>query len=125
MPIYPGSGLAKLINANKQVFLFQNERIAGGTASIAFQLERQKAAAYPWGAAVEVSFSAAPGTVAIDVQGSETDTAASFCTLGSSIAAVNASNYARFEILAYYPKFVRVLVKTLTNDVLITATLTR
>lgn len=129
MPFYPGSGKATIINANTQVFLFNNERTGPGTpinaASIACQLERQKSASYPFGFAVQVSFSGAPGVFEVNVQGSEIDADANYCNLGTPITAVNAGNTARFEGVAVYPKFVRVFVKTLTNDVNTTAILTR
>lgn len=125
MPAYAGTAKAALINANTQKFLFNNETVANGTKSIAFQLERQKSTSYPWGAAVEVSFSGDPGTVEIEVQGAETDTDANYCKLGSSIATLNAGFTGRFELIAYWPKFVRVNAKTITNAVAITAVLTR
>lgn len=129
MPVYPGSAKATIINANTQVFLFNNERTGPGSpinkASIACQLERQKSASYPFGFAVEIAFSGAPGTFEADVQGAETDADANYCNLGTPITAVNAGNVGRFEGVAVYPKFVRVLVKTLTNDVNTTVVLTR
>ncbi len=125
MPAYPGSALAALINTNTQKVLFDNEAVAAGTASVAFMLERQKSASYPLGFAVEVSFSGAPGTFEVDVQGAETDKASNYVQLGTGLTAVNANNVARFEGNAFYPKFVRVLVKTLTNAVNTTAILTR
>jgi hypothetical protein len=128
VPFYPGTGLAVLINTNSQVFLFNAERIGAGTpskASVAFQLERQKSAAYPFGFAVEIAFSGAPGTFEIDVQGAETDKDANYCTIGSTVTAVNSSNVCRFEGVSLYPKYVRIFVKTLGNDVTLTAVLTR
>jgi len=104
------------------------ERTGAGSpayASIAFMLERQKSAAYPFGFAIEVWFSGAPGTFEVDAQGAETDQDSHYCTLGTAITAVNASNVARFEGVNLYPKFVRVFVKTLGNDVLTSAVLTR
>jgi len=49
--IYPGAGRASLLRANSQQWLFQQQLIAAGTASIAVQLERIKMSYfYPLGA---------------------------------------------------------------------------
>ena len=132
LPIYPGSGKAALINANQQQFFFSNESVAGLTgtspASVAFLLERQKAAAYPFGFAVEIAFSGVPGAFEVDVQAAEQDQDISYIQLGTGITAVNTGNAARFDGTPnlYYPKFVRLLIKTKTaNAVNITAILTR
>ena len=129
MGAYAGTGKATLLNANQQAFFWSNERIAAMVtlASVAFQLERQKAAAYPWGFAVEITFSGAPGTFEVDIQGAEQDQDASYILLGATgITTVSTGNVARFEGLPYYPKFVRAFIKTKpTNDVNITGLLTR
>ena len=129
MPFYPGSAKATLLNPG-QALLFNNDRPGVGTpnkASVAVFLSRgsQAQGGYPFSFAVELSFSAAPGTFEVDIQGSETDTDASYCLLGTGITAVNSSNYARFEGVNYYPRFVRAFVKTLGNDVTVTAIITR
>jgi len=130
VPFYPASGKATLLNANGQAFVFNNERVGAGTlnkASIGVLLARgqQAQGGFPFEFAVELSFSAAPGVFEVNVQGSETDTDGSYCLLGTAITAVNGSNYARFEGVNFYPRFVRVFVKTLTNDVNVTAVITR
>jgi hypothetical protein len=126
------------LNANQQVFLVGGtgtqqaanpERIGAGSpsyASVAYQMERQKSAFYPWGFAVEIWFSAAPGTLEVDIQGAEVDQDTHYNTIGSAITAVNANNVGRFDSgVTVWPKFVRLFVKTLTNDVSMTAVLTR
>lgn len=128
MPKYPGAGQATLVNANQQVVLMNAERTGTGTpnyASVAFNLERQKSSFYPWGFAIEIVFSGAPGTFEVDVQGAETDTDANYCLLGTAVSSVNSSNVCRFDNTTTWPKFVRIFVKTLTNDVLTSAVLTR
>jgi hypothetical protein len=137
MPKYPGQGLATLINANQQIYLFGGsgqqttspERPGAGSpsyASIAYGLERQKAAFYPWGFAVEIWFTGAPGTFEVDIQGAELDMDSHYVTIGTAITAVNASNVGRFDSgVTIWPKYVRAFVKTLGNDVSITAVLTR
>ncbi len=122
--LYPGSGQAKLLNANHQYFLIQNQRFTAGQASVAVQLERQKSNFYPFGAAVQIQFSGAPGTFEIDVEGAEDDVDAMYVSI-VTIVAVNASNVGRASVGSTYPKFIRVRVVTLTNDVLSTVIVTR
>ena len=89
-------------------------------------LERQKAAFYPWGFAFEIWFTGVPGTFEVDVQGAELDIDTHYNNIGTAITAVNANNVGRFDSgVTIWPKFVRLFVKTLTNDVSITAVLTR
>ena len=129
MPFWPGNAKAGLINANGQVFLFNNERVFSNAqkSSIGVLLARgqQAQGGFPFQFAIELSFASAPGAFEVDVQGSETDTDASYVLLGTAITAVNANNYARFEGVNFYPRFVRVNVKTLTNDVQVTCLITR
>lgn len=127
MPSYPGPGKARFINSNQQMLFWQNELVKAGTASVAFLLERQKSAAYPFGAAIEVSFASDPGFFEIDVQGAETDQDANYCQLGSGMTVANASFVCRFDLTPslYYPRFVRLFLKSLTNLPVVTAVLTR
>src|SRR6266705_1785818 len=113
MPAYPGAGQATMINANKQKFLWQNETVVAGTASVAFMLEKQKSASYPHGFAVEIAFSGDPGTFEVDIQGAETDQANNYTQLGVGITQVNSTFVGRFDGAAFYTKFVRALLKTL------------
>jgi hypothetical protein len=138
MPKYAGTGKAQLLNANQQAYVMGSvsgtvntgERTSAGTpnfATLAVLLARgqQAQGGFPFQFAVEISFSANPGTFEVDIQGSETDTDNSYCLLGTAITAVNSANYARFEGVNYYPKFVRGFVKTLGNDVLTTILISR
>ena len=129
MPKYPGTGLASMLNAGQQATVINNERAGAGTpnyASAAVLLERQKSSFYPWGFAVEVAFTGAPGTFEVDVQGAEVDQDSHYILLGTAITAVNANNVGRFDnVTTVYPKFVRVFIKTLGNDVYTTAIITR
>lgn len=122
--LYPGSGQARLLNANHQYFALQDQLAVAGQASVAFQLERQKSAAYPFGYSVEVTFSGAPGTFEVDLQHADTDTDASYVTQ-AALSAVNSSNVARYEMAVCFTKFVRILVKTITNAVNITVEVSR
>lgn len=119
MPVYPGSGQATLLNANSQKLVFNAERVFAGSASIGVQLERQKSASYPFGASVELTFSAAPGVFQMDVQTADTDDDAHYVTI-QSIAVVNASNVARVELWNMYAKYIRTLLVTLTNSAVLT-----
>lgn len=117
-------GQARLLNAGSQTFLFQNTRATAGLASVAVELERQKSGYYPFGAALQINFSGAPGVFEIDIEAAETDVDAAFISV-VTIVAVNASNYGRASIGFTWPKYVRGKVITLTNDVLSTLIITR
>lgn len=106
MPAYPGPGQARLIRVNNTEFLLNDEPVSAGLASVALQLDKLS---YPFGFAVEVGFSAAPGAFSLQVQGAERDLDSSYTQLGA-ITAVNAGNTARFDGGSSYPKFVRVLL---------------
>jgi len=126
---YPGSAKAQLLNPGSTL-IFNADRPGPGTpnkASLAVLLSRgpQAQGGYPYQFAVELSFSGNPGTFEVDIQGSETDTDASYVLLGTAITTVNSSNYARFEGVNFYPRFVRAFVKTLGNDVSVTCLITR
>src|SRR4029077_10868010 len=78
--IYPGAGQASLLRANSQQFLFQQQLIAAGNASIAVQLERIKMSYfYPFGCSIQIWFTdvngaaAAPGAFEVDAQTSDND----------------------------------------------------
>ncbi len=124
---YAGDGKAIPLQANGQIVVWNAQAItAGTTTSLAVQLERKKAPYYyPWGAAVQVTFSGTPGTFSIGVQFSETDTDASYVTVGT-ITAVNGSNVGRYDMPnTVYPQFIRLIGTTLTNVVTATAVITR
>lgn len=124
-PLYPGPGQGKLLNANHQYYAWQYNFVESNSASVAFQLSRIKSAAYPWGFAIEVYFSGDPGAFELQVQGAEIDQESSYCQLGSSITTVDADYSNRADYKMYYPKFVRVYLKTITNPVYTTVIVTR
>lgn len=125
MPGYAGTGRAQLLLENRQAFLFQNETVATGVASIAYQLRRERGASYPWGMSLEISFSADPGMFEVDVETADTDDSAHYVTLITLTDGLNSSYVGRIELPSYWAKFVRVQVITLTNAVAITVLLTR
>lgn len=118
------AGTAKLLNANTQKFAWQAENVQTGNSSIAFQLERQKSASYPFGVSYELVFSADPGLFQLDIQHSDTDKDANFVTV-NSVSNVNASWVARIELPATYCKYVRGNMVLLTNAVTTTLQVTR
>jgi hypothetical protein len=123
MPVYIPSG-AIILNANQQFAVWAGDTVAANAKSLSVQLERQKSAHYPWGAAIQIEFGTDPSTFDVEIQGSETDTDASYVKL-ASITAVNASFVGRYDMLAFYPKFIRLFVKTLTSTRVVTAIITR
>jgi hypothetical protein len=132
MPGYQ-TGRATLLRTNRQAYLFQREPVAAGTASAAFQLERINRSAYPWGASFHLSFTDAsgkpadPGVFEIDIQTSDIDQDAQYCTINSwpSSSSLNASFVGRMELPTFYAKYVRGFVKTLTNNVYVSLLATR
>lgn len=121
---YPGPAQAHLLNMNHQYFLFQNNRVAATQASVAVQLARLPWAGYPFAAAFQVSFSGDPGAFELDVEGAEDDADAYYVKL-DDITTVNAAFTGRVSICSAYPKFVRVRLISITNDVLTTVIVTR
>ena len=132
MPAYPGNGLAAPLAYTKQGIFWNGESVpvaaAQGSLSIAFMLQRVDSSFYPWGFAVEVQFSGAPGSFEIDVMGAETDkgdpSPGNYVKIGT-ITTVNGSNVGRFETTALYPKYVALYVATLANVVTTTAKISR
>ncbi len=124
MPNYTSNGHAGLLYENQQQFFWNNETVAAGTLSIGCQVRRVLNGFYPWGFAVEVQFSAAPGTFELDIMGAETDLKGNYVKLGS-ISAVNSSNVGRFDTTTYFPKYVAANMTTLANVVNTTAKITR
>ena len=130
MPAYPQGGLAKLLRSNQQGFLFNNESVSVPEMSVAFQLERISHSAYPWGASFELVFSGDPGTFEVDIMVANTDQLANYLqlaminTLGTST--VTGAHVARYDMATnVWPKFVAAYVRTLTNAVNVTMTVTR
>jgi hypothetical protein len=131
MPGYRGAGQAALLRYNQQRFLFQQESGLTGRASIAVQLERVRGSHYPWGASFQLYFTDAsgkpadPGAFEVDIQTSDTDADAQFCTISAVTGPLNASYAARLELPNFFAKFIRAYVKTLTNAVYVSVMATR
>jgi hypothetical protein len=123
MPSYPGNALATLLRDNTQKFFWNNETVVTGTLSVAYELERVNRSSYPWGYAVEVQFSGAPGTFELDIMEAETDNIGNYVKVGS-IVAVNAFNVGRFETTSLFPKYVAAYLLTLAGAVNVTAKVT-
>ncbi len=121
---YPGDGKASLLRCGESQQLWLNQAIvAGTTRSIAVQLEWIKSGFfYVPRAAIELSFSGAPGTFEIDVEFSESDIGNSYVASATTITAANANNFARWDMpAAFFPKFIRLFAKTWPNPVTISA----
>lgn len=123
-PGFYQNGQARLLNAGRQDFLWQNQRVLATQASVAVELERQKSNFYPWGAALQINFSGPPGVFELDIEAAETDIDGAYVSI-VTIVAVNSSNYGRAAIGFTWPKYVRGKMVTLTNDVLTTLLITR
>lgn len=130
MPGYQ-SARATLLRTNQQVWLFQQEQGAAGRASIAVQLERINRSSYPWGASFAIYFTDAsgkpadPGSFEIDIQSSDIDTDAQFCTISTFSGSLNANFAGRLELTSLYARYVRAVVKSLTNSVYTSVLVTR
>jgi hypothetical protein len=124
--LYPGPGQASLLRPNNQQYLLQGQSQASavGNASIAVQLGRIQDS-YPFGASFEIAFSGAPGTFEIDIQTADTDVPGNFVTISSLTGGLNSSNVGRVELPNFWAKYVRVFVKTLTNNVTTSVLVTR
>lgn len=127
MPGYAGTGMAKKINYNQQVRLWEAETVAVGTSSRAVQLTRIEGRSYPWGCAFEIAFSATPGVFQVEAQTAETDQDANYVTV-AQLNSVNASFVGRIDLTSgtpFFGKFVRLHMTTLPNAVATSAVVTR
>ena len=125
MPCYAGTSSAQLLYENRQAYLFQNETVAAGVASIAYQLRRERGAFYPWGISLEIFFSGDPGSFEVDLQDADIDEDSHYVTVDTITAGLNASYVTRIELPSFYTKYVRVKLVTLTNSVTTSVLLTR
>jgi|SRR5215472_12290494 len=125
------TGRATLLRTNSQVWLFQQEQVAAGRASMAVQLERISRSSYPWGLSVQIYFTdvngkpSDPGAFEVDVQSSDIDQDSMFCTISQINSGLNASFAGRLELVSFWAKYIRVFVKTLTNAVYTSVMATR
>jgi hypothetical protein len=125
MPAYTGPAQAALIRDNQQKYLWNNETVAAGTASIAFQIERVNRSFYPWGISLEIFFSGDPGSFEVDLQDADIDKDSHYVTVDQITTGLNTSFVTRIELPSFYTKYVRVKLVTLTNAVNISVLLTR
>jgi len=125
MPGYAGTARAQLLYENRQAFLFQNEIVAVGISSIAYQLRRERGAFYPWGMSLELSFSGDPGTFEVDIETADVDMDSHYVTIDVLNSGLNASYVGRLELPSFWAKYARAKVVTLTNAVAVTVLLTR
>lgn len=123
--LYPGGGLAPLLRANEQQFLFQNQlltaaQVTAGQASIAVQLERTYKTGQ-FGASVQIWFTNAsgvpadPGAFAVQVQASDIDADPQYSDELGLTGGLNASFSGRVELESNWMKYLRVRVPTFAN----------
>jgi hypothetical protein len=124
MPAYPGNNLAQLLYENRQGLFFNAEAVPAGAASVAFELRRERGAAYPWGFSVQAVFAGDPGAFEIDIEVSDIDVDSAYVLL-DKIVAVGAGFSGRYSTTTEWTKFVRVRMVTLTNAVNATVMVTR
>lgn len=124
MPAYVAN-TSVFLAENRSISVWNAESVAANSASQAVLIERRKSNnQYPWGFAVQISNMS--GTFDIEVQGSETNTDASFVKLASITTGNSASpNTGRGDYTTYWPKFVRLFARTLTGTQTLTGIITR
>ena len=132
MPGYPGNSLAQYLRNNTQAFLWNNEAPVVGNLSVSFLLERINRTYYPWGLSFEVTFSANPGMFEIDLMGANADIATNYIALGgitstnNGYGAIFTGYVGRWDMPTnMWPKYVAGYIKTLTNAVNVTLTVTK
>lgn len=118
--IYPGD-LTTVWNAEQPA-----PGNGGAAASVAIALPQYEGGQVP-GFAVDGKFSAAPGAFEVDVQVAEVDADSNYQTIsGGNIIAVDAvNNTFHLDGAQVVAKFVRLLMRSRTNAVNITATVTK
>jgi hypothetical protein len=118
----------QLLNRNAQGYVWFEQPYAQclGFASVAVKLYKVPGAFYPDGYSVEVVFSAPPGAFELDIQHADTDTDQNYVTI-ASISSVGGTNsvVGRYELPNISTRFMRVYMKTLTNNVLTTVQISR
>jgi hypothetical protein len=129
---YGGAGKAALLRNNSQAYLFQMETNLVGKASIALQPERINRSFYPWGVSFQAYFTdvngnpANPGAFEIDFQTTDIDQDNQYSTASAMNTLANPATFVgRVELTAFYAKFIRAFVKSLTNPVYVTILATR
>lgn len=128
MPPYPGPEQATLLYENRQAYLFLTETAVIGTASVAYQLRRERGNSYPKGISIEIAFSVDPGAYEFDVQAADLDEPGHYVTVGSLGGAgstTNATFVSRLEFPQWYAKYVRLMPVTQTNAATVSALVTR
>lgn len=96
------------------------EEVAAGTASLAVGLAGGEPAGPPPMVTVEIHFDSAPGTFEVDVQEADTDADAFYILPSATAYTINAVNAVtqnvRVDLSPTGGKFMRLYMKTLTND---------
>lgn len=122
---YAGTGRATLLRENQQSFLFQQEEVVAGMASRAFQIERITHS-FQAGVAFQIFFTdvngnpSNPGAFEIDVQTSDIDQDNQYSTVTTYTGPLNAGFSGRVELTNFFAKYIRCMLKSLTNAVYVT-----
>lgn len=117
MPGYPGNNLARLLYENRQGVMFWDEPVRAGGASVAFQLRRVSGVfQQPFACSFQLTFGAAPGTFAVDIQAADTDVDANYVTV-TTLNSLSANGAARADFTNLWPLFVRGKVVSIGNAV--------
>lgn len=128
-----GDGVAELLRPGETQYLLQQQQITPGQATIGIQVDRIRSGFfYPFGVSIQIWFTdvngnaAAPGAFEIDLQTSDVDKDGLYCT-GTGVTSVVGSTgqSCRIESTINWFRFMRCLVKTLTNPVYVTILVTR
>lgn len=129
--VYAGPGIAALLKANEQQYLFQQQLITAGQSSIAVMLERIRGTFYPFGLSFQIWFTnisgaaANPGTFQMDIQDSDVDLDAQYSVISSLTGGLNAAFSGRVELPSFWARYARVNLKTVTNAVYSNVLVTR
>ncbi len=134
-PSGPGGPFASVLRRGQSAYLFglptktppiisdanlTLETVAAGTASIPLCIASGEPSNSPPMITVELRFSGAPGAFELDVQEADTDADGFYVTpsaVAYQVTAVDANQVARVDLSPTGGKFLRVLMKTLTNAV--------
>ncbi len=142
---YPGPAQAGLLRPNEQQWLWQGQLYSGAGAGLSARADGSNPSAsiavclgriqdgYPNGASLAIFFTdvngnaSSPGNFEVDWQNADDDTDAAFVNVQSLVntGSLNSSFRGRIELPLMYARFMRVYLKSLTNQVYVWAKVTR
>ena len=126
MSLYSANSPAIALYSGDTGYAWNGETPAVGSSSQQFALPRAPWAAVPQALSVEIVFAGAPGAFEVDAQTADTDADANYVKeTNGAITVVSANNVARLELPSTVARFLRLNLVSLTNNVAITARVTR